>query len=121
MQTGAVLIDIRSDSQRAADGVIPGAISCPATCSSGGSTRRADRDPSFASADARVLLLCDEGYQSSLAAATLRSGPPFWPQAAISGGSSAPLPALHSRPPGSLCLWLPSCAALRTVAGSGGS
>ena len=30
-------------------------------------------DPALARADARIVLLCDEGYQSSLAAATVRA------------------------------------------------
>ena len=72
MRAGALLIDIRSDSQRARDGVLPGATfvarnvlewrldpSCP------------DRDPALARHDTKLILICDEGYQSSLAAATL--------------------------------------------------
>jgi len=74
MRTGAVLVDIRSDSQRMRDGHVPGAHfiarnvlewrldpACP------------HRDRELAQSDARLLLLCDEGYQSSLAAATIRS------------------------------------------------
>ena len=70
---GAALVDIRSDAQIRRDGLIPGAMviprnvlewrldpSCPV------------RDPALAAAGNRVILLCDEGYQSSLAAATLR-------------------------------------------------
>ena len=69
---GAVLVDIRSDTQRARDGTVPGAKfiarnvlewrldpSCP------------HRDPDVARRDIRLILICDEGYQSSLAAATL--------------------------------------------------
>jgi len=74
MQQGSTLVDIRSDSQREADGVIPGATFVPRNvlewrldpaCS--------HRDPALGRADARIVLLCDEGYQSSLAAATIRS------------------------------------------------
>ena len=70
---GALLIDIRSDSQRSRDGDVPGAHpvarnvlewrldpACP------------HRDPALARHDCLVILICDEGYQSSLAAATLR-------------------------------------------------
>ena len=73
MREGAVLVDIRSDSQRAVDGVIPGARfvarnvlewRLDPTC--------AHRDPLLAHADHRLLLICDEGYQSSLAAATVQ-------------------------------------------------
>ena len=71
MQEGATLIDIRSESQRLADGSIPGARVvarnvlewrldpvCPF------------RDPVFGRVDARPVLICHEGYQSSLAAYT---------------------------------------------------
>ena len=44
-----------------------------ATCSSGGSTLpRPTGDPELARPDRVVIVLCNEGYQSSLAAATLR-------------------------------------------------
>jgi rhodanese-related sulfurtransferase len=70
MQDGAVLVDIRSDRQRAADGVIPGAWFVPRNVLEW----RLDpacphRDPALARTKGRVMLLCDEGYQSSLAAA----------------------------------------------------
>jgi len=70
---GAILIDIRSDGQRVRDGEVPGARFIarnvlewrldPAS---------AHRDPECARADVRLILMCDDGYQSSLAAATLR-------------------------------------------------
>lgn len=70
----AVLVDIRSELQRARDGVVPGAISHPRNVlewrvdpSSGYDDPRLSGD-----LDARIVLLCDEGYQSSLAAATLQ-------------------------------------------------
>jgi rhodanese-related sulfurtransferase len=71
MARGLRLIDIRCDSQRSTDGVIPGSLhvlrnvlewrldpACP------------HRDPELGHRDARVALICDDGYQSSLAAAT---------------------------------------------------
>jgi rhodanese-related sulfurtransferase len=70
---GAVLIDIRSDAQRTRDGEIPGAVviqrnvlewRLDPAC--------AHRDPRLAKPGQTVILICDEGYQSSLAAATLR-------------------------------------------------
>jgi rhodanese-related sulfurtransferase len=74
MSDGALLVDIRSDNQRAADGLIPGARivsrnvlewrldpACP------------HRDPELGRPEARLMLLCNEGFQSSLAAATARS------------------------------------------------
>lgn len=69
----AVLVDIRSELQRSRDGVIPGALHHPRNVlewrmdpSSGFS------DPAVGGLDRRVVLVCDEGYASSLAAATLR-------------------------------------------------
>ncbi len=72
MAAGALLIDIRSDAQRRADGVLPGALvvernvlewRCDPSC--------AAHDPRIDPARA-VIVVCNEGYQSSLAAATLR-------------------------------------------------
>jgi rhodanese-related sulfurtransferase len=70
---GAVLVDIRSDLQRATDGVIPAA----AFVSRNVLEWRLDpesehRDPELARRDRQVILICNEGYQSSLAAATIR-------------------------------------------------
>jgi rhodanese-related sulfurtransferase len=72
MRDGALLIDIRADSQRAADGLVPGACHVPRNALEW----RLDpasphRDPRLARPDARLMLLCHEGYQSSLAAATV--------------------------------------------------
>jgi rhodanese-related sulfurtransferase len=70
----AVLIDIRSERQRAADGAIPGAIWHARN------VLEWRADPASSHADpalsgdlaARLVVVCDEGYQSSLAAATLQ-------------------------------------------------
>jgi rhodanese-related sulfurtransferase len=74
MAAGALLVDIRSDGQRAADGLIPGARFIPRNVLEW----RLDpecphRDPELARRDARIVLICHEGYQSSLAAATVCS------------------------------------------------
>ena len=74
MGAGALLVDIRSDSQRAADGLIPGARVVARNVLEW----RLDpaspfRDPELGRPDARLVLLCDEGYQSSLVAATVLS------------------------------------------------
>jgi rhodanese-related sulfurtransferase len=77
MVAGAQLVDIRSDSQRASDGVIPGA----AFVSRNVLEWRLDRacphhDERLALHDGMLVLICNEGYQSSLAAATVqRFGP----------------------------------------------
>jgi rhodanese-related sulfurtransferase len=71
---GAVLVDIRSERQRERDGVIPSAHFLPRNVlewrldpASGHSVPALSDD-----LDRHVILVCDEGYQSSLAAATLQ-------------------------------------------------
>jgi rhodanese-related sulfurtransferase len=70
---GALLIDIRGDDQRRADGLIPGAVLLPRNALEW----RCDpasrwRHPALAGWDQRLILICQEGFQSSLAAATLQ-------------------------------------------------
>ena len=73
MRSGAALIDIRGDSQIARDGTIPGALVIARNVLEWrldpGSQHRHPQAPGLGD---RVVLLCDEGYQSSLAAATLQ-------------------------------------------------
>lgn len=71
---GAVLVDVRSDDERRRqDAVIPGALRHPL------SVLHWRLDPAVPTSnpklplDARVILLCREGYSSSLAAALLRA------------------------------------------------
>jgi rhodanese-related sulfurtransferase len=74
VRRGAVLVDIRTERQRQADGVIPGALFHPRNVlewrvdpASGHS------DPALGGdLDAWLIIVCNEGYQSSLAAATLK-------------------------------------------------
>jgi rhodanese-related sulfurtransferase len=70
---GALLIDIRSESQRGADGIVPDAIwlarnvlewRCDPSCEA--------HDERVGGLERHVIVMCDEGYQSSLAAATLQ-------------------------------------------------
>jgi rhodanese-related sulfurtransferase len=69
---GAVLVDIREDSQRAADGLIPGAPFIPRNVLEWRLDPSCEhRDPALARRDLRLILFCNEGYQSSLAAANL--------------------------------------------------
>jgi rhodanese-related sulfurtransferase len=73
LSSGAVLIDIRSESQRAADGDIPGArVVARNVLEWRLDPASAHRDPQLARRDVPVILVCNEGYQSSLAAATVR-------------------------------------------------
>lgn len=74
VRDGAVIVDIRSEAQRTADGLIPDAIFHPRNVlewrcdpSSGHDDPRLSAD-----LDRRIVLVCNEGYQSSLAAATLQ-------------------------------------------------
>jgi rhodanese-related sulfurtransferase len=73
MRSGAALIDIRSDSQVARDGTIAGALVIARNVLEWrldpASGHRHPQAPGLAD---HVILLCDEGYQSSLAAATLQ-------------------------------------------------
>jgi rhodanese-related sulfurtransferase len=72
-RSGAALIDIRSESQMARDGLLPGATVIqrnvlewrldPAS---------PDRLPDLARRDRELIVICNQGYQSSLAAAILR-------------------------------------------------
>jgi rhodanese-related sulfurtransferase len=70
---GAVLLDIRSEPQRRRDGVIPSAVFVPRNVLEW----RCDplspwRDARVSEPDRTLILFCDEGFQSSLAAATLQ-------------------------------------------------
>ena len=70
---GALLIDIRSESQRAADGLVPDAVWFARNvlewrCDPSSDTR----DDRVGGLERHVIVMCDEGYQSSLAAAMLQ-------------------------------------------------
>jgi len=73
MAVGALVVDTRPVEQRRRDGELPGAViidrnvlewrldpTCP------------HRIPEAVDADRRIIVVCNEGYSSSLAAATLR-------------------------------------------------
>jgi rhodanese-related sulfurtransferase len=73
MREGAILIDIRSDAQRAADGLIPGVSFVPRNVLEWRLDPESDhRDRELARRDRQVILICNEGCQSSLAAAMVR-------------------------------------------------
>jgi len=70
---GALLVDIRGDRQREADGLVPGAhVVARNVLEWRLDPESTYRDPACARRDRLIVLICDEGYQSSLAAATLR-------------------------------------------------
>jgi rhodanese-related sulfurtransferase len=73
LSAGAVLVDVRSESQRERDGVVPGSVFFPRN------VLEWRCDPASPARDERVsdlgrqlIVMCDEGYQSSLAAANLK-------------------------------------------------
>ncbi|MFC0505960.1 rhodanese-like domain-containing protein [Micromonospora costi] len=101
-RTGALLVDIRPAAQRAAHGTVPGALAvernvlewrfdprCPA------------RLPQAVGYDLPVVILCQEGYTSSLAAAALQDLG-LWRATDVVGGFAAwriaGLPALGPTP-----------------------
>ena len=73
VERGAVIVDIRADSQRARDGVIPGAHFVPRNVLEWRADPSSDwRDPVVSDPDRELIVMCNEGYQSSLVAATLQ-------------------------------------------------
>jgi rhodanese-related sulfurtransferase len=69
---GATLVDIRADSQIARDGTIPDALVIARNVLEWRLDPSSEhRHPDAPGVDAQVILLCNEGYASSLAAATL--------------------------------------------------
>jgi rhodanese-related sulfurtransferase len=73
LAAGAVLIDIRPVEQRQRDGELNGAIIIDRNVLEWRlDPTSPDRLPIASSADIRYILVCNQGYSSSLAAATLR-------------------------------------------------
>jgi rhodanese-related sulfurtransferase len=69
---GALLVDIRGDDQRRG-GLIPGAILVPRNSLEWRCDPASEwRHPAITSRDLYIILICQQGYQSSLAAATLQ-------------------------------------------------
>jgi rhodanese-related sulfurtransferase len=73
IRAGATLVDIRADSEIAKDGLVPNALVIPRNVLEW----RLDpacghRHPRAPQLEDLVILMCNEGYQSSLAAATLQ-------------------------------------------------
>jgi rhodanese-related sulfurtransferase len=70
--SGALLVDIREDDQRR-DGLIPGAIVLPRNSLEWRCDPACEwRHPAITRRDLHIILICNQGYQSSLAAATLQ-------------------------------------------------
>ena len=70
---GALLIDIRPHAQRAAEGGVPGALIVERNVLEWRFDPRSDaRLPQATGYDVRLIIMCSEGYTSSLAAAGLQ-------------------------------------------------
>ena len=72
VEAGALLVDIRPISQREADGVVPGALVVDRNVLEWRLDPASDHRVPEAEPQRRVIVLCNEGYASSLAAATLQ-------------------------------------------------
>jgi rhodanese-related sulfurtransferase len=73
VRDGALLIDIRTEAQRRADGVVPEALWIGRNVLEWRCDPSSDaRDERVGGLDRRVIVMCDEGYTSSLAAASLQ-------------------------------------------------
>jgi rhodanese-related sulfurtransferase len=69
---GALVVDIRPVEQRTRDGELPGALVVPRNVLEWRLDPSSPHRLPEADAGRRVIVVCDEGYASSLAAATLR-------------------------------------------------
>ena len=74
MRSGrAVLVDIREEERRARDGRVPGAVEIARNVLEWRCAPESDwRDQRVSDPDRVLIVMCNEGFQSSLAAATLQ-------------------------------------------------
>ena len=71
-RAGALLIDIRSESDRERDGIVPGSLHIPRTVLEWRTDLDSPRrNPHLGGPDQQVILICDHGCSTILAAATL--------------------------------------------------
>jgi rhodanese-related sulfurtransferase len=106
---GSLIVDIRSDGARLRDGVVRGSVHVPRTVLEWRLAPDSPwRSPHVGGLDTQVLLLCDQGYSSILAAATLvdlgfrRAGDVIGGFEAWRAAGLPVVPARRSRPPGEL-------------------
>ena len=71
-QAGAVLVDVRPERNRTIEGHLPGAVVVERTVLEWRLDPASDARLPFASYDLHLVIVCNEGYSSSLAAATLQ-------------------------------------------------
>jgi rhodanese-related sulfurtransferase len=72
MKDGALLVDIRSAAQRADGGDVPGAVVVERNVLEWRFDPQSDARLPLANYDLHLIVMCNEGYMSSLAAATLQ-------------------------------------------------
>lgn len=72
MAGGALVVDLRPEADRRAEGALPGAVVIERIHLEWRLDPTSPHRIPEAAADRRVILVCNEGYASSLAAATLR-------------------------------------------------
>ena len=85
---GAVVVDIRPAAQRAAEGELPGALVVERNVLEWRFDPASDARLDIADHDLAVIVLCQEGYASSLAAAALHELG-VWQAADVEGGYAA--------------------------------
>ena len=72
VENGAVLIDIRSEGDRERHGIVPGSLHVPRTVLEWRLDPDGEwRSPHAPGLDEQIVILCDHGFSSSLAAASL--------------------------------------------------
>lgn len=101
---GAVLVDIRPHAFRAAEGEIPGALVVERTVLEWRLAPDGDSRLPQAGADTRVVVVCNEGYASSLAADSLRRIGVAGATDLIGGFRAWAAAGLPTRPGGSVAL-----------------
>ena len=107
MRNGAIIVDIRADTDRMRNGIVPGTLHIPRTVLEWRLDPDSEwRSPYISGLDQPIILLCDHGYSSSLAAATLLDLG-FWRVADVIGGfeawRNAGLPVGTAPPPRPAC------------------
>ena len=72
MENGALLIDVRSEENRCRNGIVPGSLHIPRTVLEWRTAPESEfRNPHLGDLDRPVIVLCDHGCSSVLAAAVL--------------------------------------------------
>jgi rhodanese-related sulfurtransferase len=71
MDDGALLVDIRGDLSRAHDGIVPGSVHVPRTVLEWRLDPNGPWRNRHIAADRRLVVICDHGFSSVLAAASL--------------------------------------------------